>query len=385
MKKGGASRTARGSRGARGAVYIEAAALGLFAAGYLCPYLPPEQFWWTGFGAIVLPFTGLALVVLTVPLLMRRPRGRALISLHGLALLLLAVRFVHPWSWFGSRAPSERDLIVMTQNLPSAPIEQARRSSRKLLDMVEDVAPDLIGIQEGIVLGLDTGKYRSTREEKFRILMDSLHYYTEPVPKSGGQMLPAWHDPVLARIPIADQRQFEFEYPRNPLEEPLRFVRTELVWRGRRLVHYNVHLATYGTSKPWRSIRGRPPFSPATIIDYLREMRSGFIRRAWEAGTIRTLIEREEDPVVVSGDFNCTPNNWAYRHLAPGFKDAWVEAGHGWGATYYSAFPIWRIDYVLASPELVPVSADVFPIATDVSDHRALVARVRWREAGRVR
>ncbi|MGA7306599.1 MAG: endonuclease/exonuclease/phosphatase family protein, partial [Rhodothermales bacterium] len=235
----------------------------------------------------------------------------------------------------------------------------------------------------GIVLGIDTGKYRSTREEKFRVLMDSLDYHTGTVPESSGQMLPAWHDPVLVRIPIVDQRQIEFEYPADPLEEPLRFVRTELTWRGRKLVHYNIHLRTYGTSKPWRSLRGRPPFSPTTIVKYLGEIRAGFIRRAWEARKIRAMIERETSPVIVSGDFNCTSNNWAYRHLAVGLQDAWLTSGTGWGATYYSAFPIWRIDFILASRELEPVSVNVVPISADVSDHRAVTARIRWRDHAR--
>lgn len=360
--------------------FVEATALGAFLMGYLCPYLPPERFWWTGLLAIGLPFSGLALVFLIVPWLVRRSIHKPLAFLHGLALVLLTLRFVHPASWLGSPEPGGDDLVIMTQNLPSAPIERAHRASRKLLRIVEGLDPHLIGIQEGIVLGMDTGRYRSTKEEKFKALMDSLDYQVGTVPESSGQMLPAWHDPVLARIPIVDQRQIEIEYPADPLEEPLRFVRTEFVWRGRALVHYNVHLATYGTSKPWRSVRGRTPFSPFTIVEYLREIRSGFIRRAWEVRKIRTMIEGEMDPVIVSGDFNCTPNNWAYRHLAVGLQDAWMASGTGWGATYYSAFPIWRIDFVLASRELEPVSVDVVPISADVSDHRAVTARIRWRD-----
>ena len=363
--------------------YIDVAAVGIFLVGYLCPYVPPETFWWTGLAAIGLPFTSCLLAVLTVPLLMERPVRKSLVTVHVFVLALLVVRFVHPASWTGDPEPGGDDLVIMTQNLPSAPIEKARRASLEFLPVVLRIDPHLIGIQEGIVLGDDMGKYRSTREEKFRVLMDSLDYSTGPAPVSEGQMLPAWHDPVLVRIPIVDQRQIEFEYPADPLEEPLRFVRTELTWRGRKLVHYNIHLATYGTSKPWRSVRGRPPFSPFTIVEYLREIRSGFVRRAWEARKIRAMIERETSPVIVSGDFNCTPNNWAYRHLAVGLQDAWVTSGSGWGATYYSAFPIWRIDFILASRELEPVSVDVVPISADVSDHRAVTARICWRDRAR--
>jgi len=354
--------------------------LSIFAAGYLCPYLPPRHFWWTGIAAIGLPVTSLALVLLSVPVLMRRQNARAATLVHVLALVLIVVRFVHPASWLGWASPDEEDLIVMTQNLPSAMLERAIPASEKLSGIVERLDPHLIGIQEGIVVGMDMGKYRSTRNAKFRTLIDSLGYRMMPLPEDAGGMMPTWYDPVLARIPIQTQRQIEIEYPAEPLQVPLRFVRTEFFWQGRKIVHYNIHLATYGTSKPWRSIYGRPPFSPTTIAAYLSEMRSGFIRRAWEAVEIRALVEREADPVIVSGDFNCTPNNWAYRHLSSGLHDAWLAAGNGWGSTYYSGFPLWRIDFVLISGELEAVSADVIRVPTGVSDHRALVVRLRWRQ-----
>ncbi|HUF08697.1 MAG TPA: endonuclease/exonuclease/phosphatase family protein [Rhodothermales bacterium] len=361
-------------------LFVEVTMLSAFAAGYLCPYLPPRYFWWTGIAAIGLPFTSLALVLLSVPVLMRRRFVRTETIAHGLALVLIVVRFVHPASWFGGSSPDEEDLIIMTQNLPSAMLERAIPASEKLSGIVERLDPHLIGIQEGIVLGLDTGKYRSTRNAKFRILIDSLGYRMMPLPEDAGGMMPAWYDPVLARIPIQKQRQIEIEYPAEPLQVPLRFVRTEFPWQGRKIVHYNIHLATYGTSKPWRSIHGRPRFSPTTIAAYLSEMKSGFIRRSWEAVEIRALVEREVDPVIVSGDFNCTPNNWAYRHLSSRLQDAWLAAGSGWGATYYSGFPLWRIDFVLISRELETVTADVIRVPTGVSDHRALVVRLRWRQ-----
>lgn len=87
-------------------------------------------------------------------------------------------------------------------------------------------------------------------------------------------------------------------------------------------------------------------------------------------------------PVLVVGDLNLTDREPAYARLTDGLFDAQLEVGSGWGATWR---PGWlrdlpvaflRIDYVLSSADLVPVS-----LVTDCtprgSDHCRLSAVLR--------
>ena len=118
------------------------------------------------------------------------------------------------------------------------------------------------------------------------------------------------------------------------------------------------------------------------VSDYYDARHGDRTLRAEElARGIRARIEAETLPVVISGDFNATRHNWAYRHIARGFQDAFVEQGEGWSATYHSERPLVRIDHILVGPEWEVVRAYVPPSTEIVSDHRPLVARIRWRDA----
>ena len=57
-------------------------------------------------------------------------------------------------------------------------------------------------------------------------------------------------------------------------------------------------------------------------------------------------------PVILCGDFNDTPNSFAYKQLSEGLNDSFVKGGKGLGKTYNGKFPALRIDYILHSPEI---------------------------------
>lgn len=81
-----------------------------------------------------------------------------------------------------------------------------------------------------------------------------------------------------------------------------------------------------------------------------------------------------EGAVVLAGDFNATPDAPELTALRGRLTDSWEVCGTGRGASFPSRFPLRRIDYVLASPELRPVAASVVPSAA--SDHRPLVVEL---------
>jgi endonuclease/exonuclease/phosphatase family metal-dependent hydrolase len=153
--------------------------------------------------------------------------------------------------------------------------------------------------------------------------------------------------------------------------------RTHLRWDGRDLVVYNLHLRTFGEKKPWNDEKA-PIFKAADLVPYLRRYREAYRVRAWEVDQIIEMLEEETMPVIVLGDLNSTPHNWVMGRITDKLRDTFDEAGNGWGMTYHTRFPIFRIDYVLVSDEFEVVSADV--IDAYLSDHLPLVVKLRWRE-----
>ena len=350
----------------------------VWATGFLSFYLPVETFWWTGLFAFGLPFSSLA-VVLLLPYVIRHRSRRWVWGLYLIAVAAIALRFVHPSGWFRTPEASPQDLVVMTYNIPPIPLVDLEPTRKPLVESVTSYNPHLIGIPEGVVLGPGFGRYRSTKQEKFRPLTDSLGYRTLQPPPTVVDGRAAWKNPTLLRIPYKTQEQLNMRHPDSDYEEGLLAVRTEFSWGGRDVVHYNVYLASHGNAKPWRSIGGRPRFSLETFFIYFDQMRRGFLRRSWQARKLKERIDSEKLPVIVSGDFNSTPHNWAYRILSHGLSDAFRSGREGWGATYHVRLPLFRIDFVLVSDEWEVVWADVPEGDPIVSDHRPVVAWLRLR------
>lgn len=98
--------------------------------------------------------------------------------------------------------------------------------------------------------------------------------------------------------------------------------------------------------------------------------------RVADAGALLRAID-DASPVVIGGDLNDRPGGPATRLLLERFTDAFAVAGDGNGATFPAATPVHRIDYVLCSPDLVPVRAAVVPIVA--SDHLAVIAELEDR------
>lgn len=96
-------------------------------------------------------------------------------------------------------------------------------------------------------------------------------------------------------------------------------------------------------------------------------LKTAFSKRAEQAKIIASYIEDSPYPVVVLGDFNDTPQSYAYRRIKKGLDDSFRKAGRGFGNTYAGELPSFRIDYILYGPPLL--SADFKRIKTDHSDH----------------
>jgi endonuclease/exonuclease/phosphatase family metal-dependent hydrolase len=100
--------------------------------------------------------------------------------------------------------------------------------------------------------------------------------------------------------------------------------------------------------------------------------------RLQEVEQLLWLLKRRlvwEDPLVLGGDFNATPDSAAIKNLLGfGLRDAWMECGEGDGFTFPADKPIKRIDYLFLTGTLRCTSARV--LDTTISDHRPLLVTI---------
>jgi vancomycin resistance protein VanJ len=78
---------------------------------------------------------------------------------------------------------------------------------------------------------------------------------------------------------------------------------------------------------------------------------------------------------IILGDFNNTAFSWVYKKIKSDKKDAFIEAGNGFGRTFNYWFPM-RIDFVLTSPDLKINQFKTFD--KKFSDHFPILARLNW-------
>jgi len=103
----------------------------------------------------------------------------------------------------------------------------------------------------------------------------------------------------------------------------------------------------------------------------IQKLRKAYTLRASQVDSLASCVKDSPYPVILCGDFNDTPNSYAYQQLAVNLKDAFMESGKGFGNTYIGKLPSYRIDYILysdyfrsweCSRELIKLS-DHYPVS----------------------
>jgi endonuclease/exonuclease/phosphatase family metal-dependent hydrolase len=101
------------------------------------------------------------------------------------------------------------------------------------------------------------------------------------------------------------------------------------------------------------------------------KLKTAFAIRALQVDNLSSCILQSPHPVLLCGDFNDTPNSYAYQQLTANLKDAFLESGKGFGNTYIGKLPSYRIDFILhdenftswnCSRKLIKLS-DHYPVA----------------------
>ena len=341
----------------------------LFLIGYLGRYIEPApRIWWIQLVAIVLPYATVAMIPVAAWKIMR---GGSLSKLFAILLLVLgAARFLSPLVSSGSGYNPDTDFSLLSFNIPVERVDRVENGHDRLYELVKETDAEIVCLQESYWLYRLGPKESKGRRDVSRLA--ELGYDLKPnVEHSFGA-----EQVVVTTLPN-DIVEYERKPsgPRDP--DILGVLRSVISWQGRKFVVYNIHLASYGTSKPWHeSTESR--FSPRVWYRYWREYRYAVLHRAWQAQQVRAMIESEALPYIVVGDFNATAHNWSYWKIGNNLIDAFASAGSGFGLTYHQRRPMFRIDFVLLSPHFEPTSAR--SIAAGVSDHLAVNATIRWRD-----
>ena len=349
----------------RGAyLLVHLSLLGVFAAGLAARHIHPQTAWWLQPVAVVLPVIAAEVVVDTLASALL---GRWLLFAASLVLLaVFAYRYVEVLG--GSVNGTGDTLTVVTLNSAGG-VHNLEGGDRGIPEIIRAMEPDIFCLQEFTV------DYRGNEARTYGYvdaLLEVEGYEIVAPERLEGHRKPA---PVVTRLGF-DQSSIIGLAGSQLLGPAGTLVRAQLRWDGRPIVVYNVHLQGYTRNRPWSNGH---LFSIRAWLSFLRRSGASFIQRAAEAENIKTLMDQEEHPVLLCGDFNTTPHQWVHGRLSRGFQDVYRSSGGLWGPTFPSRRPLVRIDYMMASEHWKVVESMVGPRLP--SDHRPVIARLRLRDA----
>lgn len=315
----------------------------LLLAYLLLRGLVGDAWWWLAFLHNFAPYYFLPLVVLLPPAILLRLRGSA----ARLAVLLVIGVALYGGRWLpGGTALAAADgepLRVVTFNvLPINP------DFERIAAWLRTTDADVILLQE-------------LPPEKSAIMADWLaadYPYVDAIPETT--------QITLSRTPFESM---------EPIDLGGWWVsRLTLDHAGRTVALYNVHMAMPTRDTPHLTLPINNGFVQLAL-QYDETRRNRLIR------ALLDIVQAEERPYIVAGDFNTSDNAVIYDEMAARMADSYREAAAGLGGTWPAGvgeegFPAWippllRIDYVWHSRHFHTQQAAIGPQLG--SDHLPLV------------
>jgi endonuclease/exonuclease/phosphatase family metal-dependent hydrolase len=240
-------------------------------------------------------------------------------------------------------APTTPTLRVMSYNIHHGEGLDGKVDLERIAKLIIEAKADVVGLQE-----VDRGVTRTQKRDlpaELAKLTGLTVYFEMNIPYQGGE----YGNAVLTRFPIKRARNTHYKMLR-PGEQ-----------RGVQQVVVDVH--------------GREVLILNTHIDY----RPDDAERMLNTGELKEIVAAAGAvPVIMTGDFNATPDSRVIATVGTFLTDTWTKVGQGPGLTIPVKVPKKRIDYVWITPASVEPAAMHVPYS-EASDHLPVVAELRLK------
>jgi len=329
---------------------------GLLALSYVSFIVNPAKAWYfTIFGLLFIP-----LVVLTFGFFLwaffRRSRMTALL------LVMLLPAIFHIGKYYQCKAPEpEREATLKVVSYNVGLFAHGNMGDKRLV-LADSIAAylrrtdaDIICLQEFYLpntLNMDAwfrDRFPGYKAEYYVLTGEKGH---------AGNV-------TLSRRPVLYKGKIDFEKSTNLA------LHTDIQLDSTVLRFYNCHFESYNISLSGlvKSIGHR---EDNVVEDTGHKMRRSITQRPKQVEEVIKDIDACPVRSVVLGDFNDNPLSYTVHRLLRGRKDAFVQAGKGFGATFRTFWPLLRIDYILCPRDLQAVSYEVPKVK--YSDHYPVIA-----------
>ncbi|MCB0382036.1 MAG: endonuclease/exonuclease/phosphatase family protein [Psychroserpens sp.] len=211
-------------------------------------------------------------------------------------------------------------------------------------DFIAEKQPDILCMQE----------YRPDSE----VLLEGYYKYEE---LSGKQVKNG--QAIFTKFPIVNSGSIEFPNTSNNA------IFADIVKGADTIRIYNVHLQSLGIDPAMEKLKEE------NSENLLKRVSSTFKMQQFQ--TELFLKHKKQCPykMIICGDFNNTAYSYVYKEIKGNLKDAFKQAGNGFGRTFdFKFFPV-RIDFVLVDEGFKVNSFKTYDVK--LSDHYPVMAKVK--------
>jgi len=312
--------------------------------GYASPYINPSIFWPAAFIGLLHPiFLILNILFLVYWLIQKKIR-----FVFNLAVLILGFSSIDKIITFGAVTSPSREgkLKVVSFNAKLFGIYEDANFFNAFLEEITQNNPDLLCIQE--FYNLDVNGSTAIKEIKKHSGM-KYHYLRTLKRKTGKSR---YGIIVFSKYKIVDYGDFDFG--ENSVNLCLY---ADILYNSKIFRIYNIHLQSLKLARTDYALLkkiGEDKDSTIQVSKNIFErLKMAFIKRGEQAIMVKENMNLCKKPIILCGDFNDTPQSFAYNTLSSNMKDCFMESGNGLGGTYTGPLPSLRIDYILHDASMV--------------------------------
>lgn len=348
------------------------AAIGLLLS-YLAHYISPYRFWLIAFLGLAYPvllILNLLFVVYWGLQLQKRAFYSLLVILAGWTQLSCFFQI----SFGNVKSDNSKKLMkVMSYNVKVFDLYNWTHNAEtrnKIFSLIADEGSDIMCLQE----------FFSRDSSDFDTLDSLLTFqkakYVHVEYTTTVKRIHHWGIATFSRYPIVAKGVIDFGYRSNNI-----CIYTDVKAGTDTIRIYNMHLQSISFgANDYQYMDDLEKNKETEDIEHSKSigkrLKAAFIKRAKQTDLIHESIMHSPYPVIVCGDFNDTPASYTYHTIRNNMKDAFVEAGNGFGKTYVGKFPSFRIDYILHSNQFKATQFQT--IQDELSDHHPVTTYLEW-------
>ncbi len=318
---------------------------------YLLPLIPPKSFPLLSVLSLGVPVLIILNAVFLAYWLLRLKRQLLL----SLIILILGYNYVITFVKFSSAEINENDdsdISLMSYNVRM--FNAYEWSSRKdipekITGFIKEQYPDILCVQEHYIGAAG--------------LADHYPYKYVKLKEKNAEFGSA----IFSKFPIINQASLDFPHDGNN-----NAIYTDLVVNSKDTIRvFNVHFQSLNIKPGINDLQKEDSKKLLGRIGY------GFSLQQEQADMLVSALKESPHKVLIAGDFNNTSFSYIYDLVKQDgkFKDAFLEAGSGFGKSFkLNYFPL-RIDFLLIEDGLTIKEFRKFDI--DYSDHYPILTKVK--------